>query len=453
MAPGIVPSTASFIGTTNTANTLGYGYFNDGDTYALGTASASGTTYATNDVIGIAFDADAGKLWFSKNGVWIASGDPATGANARYSGITGEWCFALGSFVSHAQTASFANFGQRPFAYTPPTGFKALNTQNLPEPTIKNGNEYFDVALVTGSATVPQTITVNFAPNFLWSKCRNNAVDHGLYDTVRGGNQILSSNTTGSEATTTGNIVTFNSNGATLQAGGSFINDASRTYVDWMWKESASAGFDIVTYTGTGANRTVAHSLGVAPSMIIFKRRNSTSNWPVYHVSNGNTAGVYLNGTNAKNTSVDFWNNTSPTSTVFTLGAANEVNVNTSTNVAYCFSEVAGFSKFGSYTGNGSTDGPFVFCGFRPAFVMIKRTDSTADWYSRDAARDTYNPVNNTLFSNTSAAEENWGGAYPLDFTSNGFKLRTSVAGFNASGGTYIFMAFAESPFKNALAR
>jgi hypothetical protein len=187
--------------------------------------------------------------------------------------------------------------------------------------------------------------------------------------------------------------------------------------------------------------------------MIIFKRRNSTSNWPVYHVSNGNTAGVYLNGTNAKNTSVDFWNNTSPTSTVFTLGAANEVNVNTSTNVAYCFSEVAGFSKFGSYTGNGSADGPFVFCGFRPRFVMLKRTDSTSGWFIWDTARDTFNAMSRDLGAHSSAAEQAFFGTGMLDATSNGFKMRSSDSNVNANGGTYIFMAFAESPFKNSLAR
>jgi hypothetical protein len=456
MAPGIVPSTASFIGTTNTANTLGYGYFNDGDTYALGTASASGTTYATNDVIGIAFDADAGKLWFSKNGVWIASGDPATGANARYSGITGEWCFALGSFVSHAQTASFANFGQRPFAYTPPTGFKALNTQNLPEPTIKKGNQWFDVSLYTGTgSTLAVTNSGSMQPDFVWLKARSSAFQHGLFDAVRGTGKGLVSNTTDAEATFSA-VTSFNSNGFT---NGTDYNNSGTTYVGWQWKESVSAGFDIVTYTGTGSARTVAHSLGVAPKMVIVKNRTTATgggNWPVYHANqNASPASgaTFLNLTNAFGTAAQIWNSTAPSSSAISLGTSAETNFNGATYVAYLFAEVAGFSKFGSYTGNGSsTDGPFVFCGFRPRFVMVKRTDIAGDgWTILDTSRNTYNVANAKIEANASTAES---ASYNvMDVLSNGFKLRDADRSWNGNGGTYIFAAFAEVPFKSALGR
>jgi hypothetical protein len=433
-------TTDTFVGGTATS----YGYYNgNGQKYNNGTGASYGATYTTNDVIGVALDLDAGTLTFYKNG---------TTQGTAFTSLSGLFTPAFSDVDTPSGACDIAvNFGQRPFAYTPPTGFKALNTQNLPEPTIKKGNAYFDVTTYTGTGSARSVTGLGFQPDLVWVKGRSVAYSHLLTDSVRGVSKRLVSDSNAAEVTDTDTLTAFNSDGFSWGTGIGGNQNAA-TYAAWQWKESASAGFDIVTYTGTGANRTVSHSLGVAPSMIIFKRRNSTSNWPVYHVSNGNTAGVYLNGTNAKNTSVDFWNNTSPTSTVFTLGAANEVNVNTSTNVAYCFSEVAGFSKFGSYTGNGSTDGPFVFCGFRPRFVMVKRTDAAENWEIIDTARNAFNAADLPLYPNLSNAEAATSPARE-DVLSNGFKLRTSNGGVNASGGTYIFAAFAEHPFKNSLAR
>jgi hypothetical protein len=221
--------------------------------------------------------------------------------------------------------------------------------------------------------------------------------------------------------------------------------------VAWQWKEGPTQGFDIVTYTGTGANRTIAHNLGVAPSMIITKTRStSLGNWGVYHRSLGATQAINLNLTVAAFTSALWWNNTAPTSSVFTLGTSNDVN-GASTYVAYLFSVVAGFSRFGSYTGNGSTDGPMIFTGFRPAFVMIKRSDSTGNWVIQDSSRSPYNAAAETLSANASAAEGSTGNE--IDILSNGFKIRNSGGDRNTNGGTYIFAAFASSPFKNSLAR
>ena len=473
MSPGIVPSTTSFLNNTNNANGSGYGYFNDGNTYAFGTATASGTTYATNDVIGIAFDATNGKIWFSKNGVWIASGDPANGTNPRYSGITGEWCFAQGSFASAASTA-YVNFGQRSFVYTPPSGFKALCTANLPASTIVKGNQFMDATTYTGNGTTNRAVVNSGAmqPDFVWVKDRSNIANHILVDAVRGVTSVLYSNTTLAQQTGTA-IASLNSNGFSVNepnTGADSSNINGRSYVGWQWNAGGStvtntngsissqvranptAGVSVVTYTGNGTTgATIGHGLGVAPKMMIVKNRVSAQNWTVYHESVGNTKFLRLNTTDTALTASTVWDNTSPTSSVFTLGTTAAVNGTGNDIVTYCFAEIAGFSKFGSYTGNGSTDGTFVYTGFRPKYVMIKRSDSTASWYVYDSVRSTYNAIALSLFPNLSNAEET--GVNELDFLSNGFKMRDTSVNRNANGGTYIYACFAESPFANSNSR
>jgi hypothetical protein len=215
---------------------------------------------------------------------------------------------------------------------------------------------------------------------------------------------------------------------------------------------NTTSGFSVVTWTGALANRTVGHGLGVAPSMIIFKRRDGSTNWSVYHRSLGTSNNIILNGTGAAFNDTTFINNTAPASTVFSVGDSG--GTNQGSMLAYCFAEVPGYSRFGSYTGNGSADGPFVFTGFRPAFLMIKRTDTAGfPWVILDSKRNTFNPENLELYPNTSAAEANGGTLYIEDFLSNGFKIRQTDGTWNANGGTYIFAAFAEAPQKFALAR
>jgi len=206
-----------------------------------------------------------------------------------------------------------------------------------------------------------------------------------------------------------------------------------------------------VTYTGTGSAQTISHSLGVAPKMIIAKNRGGTSSWAVYHASIGAGNAMYLNLTQASAVTTN-WNSTAPTSSVFSVGTAGEANPSGGNLVAYLFAEVAGFSKFGSYTGNGSADGPFVFTGFRPRYVMIKRTDSTGDWFVFDTARNTFNTMSSFLRPNWSDAEAT-NTNHSIDLLSNGFKSRAVDTGVNASGGTFIYAAFSEHPFKNSLAR
>ena len=452
----------SYLGSTAT----GYGYYaNNGNKYNNGAASAYGATYTSTDVIGIAFDADAGTLTFYKNNV---------SQGTAFSGLTGTTYFAA---VGNGGSGAYINFGQQGFTYTPPTGFNALNTYNLPTPKIANGAQYMAATTYTGTGATQtisdggnNTIGTTFQPDLVWIKSRSATTNHNLFDVLRGTTAYLSSNSTSAEATNANTLTAFGSTGFTVGSDASAIgvNVNAATYVGWQWKANGAgvsntngsitstvsanttAGFAVVTYTGTGANATVGHGLGVAPSMIIVKSRTSAFYWRVYHVSLGNTNNVQLNTTNAQETLSTIWNNTSPTSSVFSIGTNGDVNTNTGNYVAYCWAAVPGYSAFGSYTGNGSADGPFVYANMRPRYVLIKRTDSTGDWYIWDTSRNTYNVVGEELLADTSGAGNT---ATDLDILSNGFKIRTTTAAINASGGTFVYAAFAENPFQNSRAR
>jgi len=444
---------ASFIGVSDQSaaatnrtytTTNGWGYYSNAQTYYNNTPASYGATFTTNDVIGVAYDADIGSLSFYKNGV---SQGVAFSTNLFGKPIIPAF---FNGTSSNAQTF-VANFGQRPFTYTPPTGFKALNTLNLPTPTILKGNQYMDATTYTGTGvTRSVTNSGSMQPDLVWVKTRSISNSHQLTDSVRGASLALASDLTLAEYA--GEISAFNSNGFQVTGGANATNGSGVTYVGWQWKEGATQGFDIVTYTGTGANRTIAHNLGVAPSMIIFRARSIVENWPTWHKNL--TAADYvltLNTTNAQASVPSVMNSTAPTSSVFSVGTSAGSNSNGATYVAYLFSEVAGYSKFGSYTGNGSTDGTFVYTGFRPRWVLIKCSSAAGTgWYVYDTVRNTYNVMDLYLRPDVSDAETTF---TTLDCLSNGFKLRTSNSQFNGSGSTYIFAAFAENPFKNALAR
>ena len=305
---------------------------------------------------------------------------------------------------------------------------------------------------------------IGFQPDWIWNKKRSGSGVHSLFDSVRGfgsSGKVLYSNTTGTEATNA-LIKSVSSTGFTVTAS----SDDTGTMVDWCWKAGGSAssnsdgditssvsvnttaGFSIVSYTGNGsATQTIGHGLGAVPKMMIFKRRNSSSDWIVYHNKTGATKYLSLNLTGAASAYEPYFANTEPTSSVFTVDTAGDINGSSDTFIAYLFSEIKGYSKFGSYTGNQNTDGPFVYTGFRPAWVMVKRTDSTSDWLICDSKRPGFNPIDDKLFPNTSQAEDPY---ESFDFVSNGFKITSAGTGHNASGANMIYMAFAESPFVNS---
>ena len=332
-------------------------------------------------------------------------------------------------------------------------------------PTILNGANHMQAVLYTGTGATLTITGLKFQPDLVWIKSRSGATDHKLTDSVRGVTKALVSNSTAAETTDSTGITAFTSDGFTLGANSTY-NTNGATYVAWCWKANGTAvtnnagsitsqvsanttaGFSVVTYTGTGANATVGHGLGVAPSMIIVKNRSVVENWPVYHTSLTANGRILLNTTGAYAASSAQWNNTTPTSSVFTVNTDTGVNGSGNSLVAYCFAAIPGFSAFGSYVGNGSSDGPFVFTNFKPRFVMVKCSSAVSDWTIVDTSRSPYNLSTATLFPNSSAAE---GTGFQIDVLSNGFKLRAT--GVNTSSATYIYAAFAESPFTNALAR
>jgi len=330
-------------------------------------------------------------------------------------------------------------------------------------------SEHFNTVLYTGNGGTQSISSLSFQPDFVWGKDRVGTDNHHLFDILRGTNQRLISNQTAAENTEINCLNSFDTNGFTLGSN-TGLNANGEAHVAWNWKANgagvsntsgsitstvsanADAGFSIVSYTGTGSAGTVGHGLSKAPDLVIQKGRSYADSWHVGSTALSYTSGDFmrLNNTAAVAQNTNIWSSTAPTNTVFSLGADGGVNGSGSTNIAYCFHSVDGHSKVGSYTGNGSTDGTFVYTGFRPAWVLFRKTSSGEEWGMFDSDRDTYNAVNKRLRPHSSAGE---GGGNVCDFTSNGIKLRTTDGQQNGSGSTYIFLAFAENPFKHTNAR
>lgn len=455
------------------------GYNNDGTKSVNGTTTAYGTAWAASDIIGMAFDATTGTLVVYKNN---------TSLGTLASGITGSLGYYPCWFGGNNNAQGSVNFGQRPFSYTPPTGYSALNTYNLPAATINNGATVMAASTYTGNGTSQSIVNSGnnaaatlFKPDFVWLKGRSVAYVNGLFDSVRGAGKNLNSASTAAEGSNDvdGYLSAFNSNGFSLSAGSNSSltwNQNAATYIGWQWQAgqgttssntsgsitstvsvNVSAGFSVATYTGNNSSgSTFGHGLGVTPSFVIIKSRSSATRWLVKAPSITGTNVLALNETSAAASGLNGYIGTLSSSNVQISGinTNSDINASGATYVAYCWSEVAGYSKFGSYTGNGSTDGPFIYCGFRPRFFMVKRTDSTGGWNMIDTSMAPYNLAQPLLQANTSAAEVQ---ASEVDILSNGIKYRGASTNVlydhNVSGANYIYAAFAENPFTIARAR
>lgn len=407
----------------------------------------AGAPYMADGTCGIAVDMDNDKMWVSINGQWFFGGNPVTGANAL-NRLTGNgWSLKGKSFVpavgnlspigAPSNTIGSFNFGQRPFSYGPPTGFRAMNSQTMGTSTAFAGR-----------------------PDFVWLKSRNAATNHALYDSLRDIKKDLVTNNSGAETTQQGGVVQFNDDGAVIGDLAKIntkpvVNYNQQNNVGWMWNEDPAAGFDIVQYTGTNAALTVPHNLGKAPKMILIKNTTVGQPWIVYHgethATSPETYFTMLDSTFARTLAGDAWGNAKPTSAHFTIGTGNDLTTNLinlagSQHIAYVFAEIPGFSKFGSYIGNGAADGPFAYTGFKPRWVMIKETSAAGgNWQIYDTERTPFNTTDNRLDPNTATAE--FTGTDYLDMLSNGFKPRVANLDINVAGRTYIYAAFAEQPF------
>jgi len=449
---------------------------------------------SANDIIGLAYNFDDNEFSIYRN-------NSAVLTNATFTNDVGFSPIAdlyrndstdTGFIFNFGQDSSFAGAktaqgntdgnGIGDFYYAPPSGFLAICSANLPEPTISpnsltQADDHFNTVLYTGNATDDTAIAVDFQPDWTWIKKRSGAQEHVLFDSSRGATKRLFSNLTNAESDEATSLKAFTSSGFTLGTHSS-VNDNTETFVAWNWKANGgttttndasstgvgsqdsvyqantTSGFSIVLYTGTGSNDTFAHGLGVAPKWIIHKKRNGAQHWVHYHVGIGNTRSVLFNTDAQNSASAVNFNNTSPTSTVFSLGTDAYANASGDTYVAYCFAEIEGYSKFGSYTGNATStpaDGTFVYTSFKPLWLMVKRTDLTGQWRIYDTKRSPINYMDELLSADASDAEAE-GSTSRVDFLSNGFKFRGSASGTNKDGGTYIYMAFGSS-FKYANAR
>ena len=460
-----------------TGDSLGY-RSSDGKTYRNSTLATFGDTWDVGDVISVAMDLDNGKVYFGKNNTWQNSGDPTSGSTGTGAAYTisstlvngGGW----GPAVCNEASALFeARFAEEEWSYDAPANFLALNTTNLAAPVVTDPSTNFQVVTYTGNSST-QSITLggnsNMKPDLVWAKSRSNADSHVFQDAARGVGKALFWNNADTEDAVTDAVTSFDTDGFSLGDGSELstgtINTTSRTYVAWNWAAgntgasntdgtinttttyvNTTAGISIGTYTGTGSGATVGHGLGVTPTTVwIFPRSNGDN----HLASNWETGiSVYsekwkLQDSEVAESSANHV--TGASSTTFTLGTNVNVNGSSRTYVAYSFVEVVGFSKFGTYTGNDETSGPYAFCGFAPEMVMIKADVDGEDWIIFDRVRDTSNPAENYLYPNTDAAEAT-SSTQKIDFLSNGFKPRGTDNRINGNDTIHIFAAFAKHPF------
>ena len=485
-ADGTLVGIGSNVGILNShvgSTTTSWGYENSGLIWNNSSGTGSNSSLSNGDIFGVAYDADAGTVKFYKNNTLQSS---------SYSSVTADYYMPQVSLY-HSGSSVIANFGQDSsfagnktaqgnkdgngqgdFYYSPPSGYKALCSANLSNP-LKIPNKHFEPKIYTPNSGNLSVTGFEFQPDLLWLKSRAQGYRHYLFDSVRGtGQKALSSDRTDEEGDDSGSLTSFDSTGFTTSGSSGFNDNGSGTdgAIAWAWKGGGSAvsnsngtitssvsanntaGFSIVTYTGTGSNATIGHGLGVTPQVFIVKKRNADgTNWRVYHhkLNNGSSPedfNLVLNGTFDQLDRTDF-NDTAPTSTTFAVGTHTSTNNSSDTYVAYCFSEVEGYSKFGKYTGNNNANGTFVYLGFRPALLIIKRLESGYSWYMIDNKRDPINRVSENLYANDDMTTYDYAIG---DLLSNGFKLRNTGSDTNQVDD-HIYLAFAESPFKYSRAR
>ena len=473
-------------------------YGHNGNTRGNGTSSTSyGSSYSTGTIIGCALDMDNGKIYWSKDGTFQNSGNPATGTNAAHTGINTNFGYymAFTDYNSGANGAVTINSGQDSsfagekstgsanasdgngfgdFYYTPPSGFLAVCSANMPtseeiDPA-ETDNEYpaknFGVVTYSGTGSTQAITGLGFKPDLVWIKGRDDTTDHRLVNSSIGVGKALRSNTNGGDVSEANGVTAFGNDGFTVGSETGY-NGSTINFVTWAWKANGgttstntsgtiastvqantNAGFSIVTYTGTGTAGTIGHGLGKAPEWILVKNRDQADDWVIYHIFNGNTHYMKLNSGAGKIDNT-FWNDTTPTSSVFSVSTHHSNNASTEKYVAYCWAGIEGFSSFGGWTtASDNVKGPFIHCGFKPKFVMIKMMQTGDGWGILDSVRNTYNPRNTILFANTTAANST-NEAYDVDFLSTGFQVTTSNAQHNhTSYDPYIYMAFADVPAK-----
>jgi hypothetical protein len=460
--------------------------YNDSGTDSGNSAYA----YVAGDTIGVAWDADNKRLWFAKNGTWLGSGDPAGNSNPNVNYTNTE---TQGPFIAYdngtGAQVTHLNFGQNPsfsgqttagtytdgngkglFKYQPPSGFLALCEDNLPTPAIADPGKHFKTVLYRGDGNTGHSITgVGFQPDLVWLKERTSTSSHQWHDSVRGAGNVLFSNTTNAESYSDTYLYSLDSDGFTLGSSGG-VNASTDDYVAWCWKAGGAAvsntdgsittqvsanqtaGFSIVTGTQTSGTTTFGHGLSQAPDFIITKQTNGTTGWYTWHKGIPITETLRLDNNNASS-SFSHWV-TLPTDSVFSMGSGFGSG---EAYVCYCWHEVEGFSKFGSYQGTGQADGPLVYCGFKPAWVMVKNADDTGgrNWGIQDSSRQPINPCDKQLKADSSEVENSGlaDSTFQIDMLSNGFKVRNNTGIWNNNGETIIFAAFAESPFQTANAK
>jgi len=461
-------------------------------------AASGGDSWSDGDILQIAVDIDAGKWWFGKNNTWSGSGDPANGNNpidtftagtemnvwvASYNGSSymiinaGQSSGFAGNKSSGSANATDGNgFGD--FYYTPPTNFNALCQGNVaidadidPAKTDDDfiGGKQFEAYSYTGNATARSLTGLGFQPDLVWTKQRTSGDNGKMTDSTRGVTKQVISNSDAGESTDVGGVTAFGSDGFSIGTDNGY-NQNGETYIAWCWRANggtttsngtgsitstvqanAEAGFSIITYTGNGsAGATIGHGLGKAPEFMLIKRRSSSQTWAVYSVGLGATKNVALNNNNSAATGTAWFNDTEPSATLITLGTEGRVNQNTGTYVCYAWTSIPGFSSFGSYNGTGNTQGAFVYTGFRPKLVMLKRTDGAGSYLVSDATRRPFNDEDyRELYWNDTSAEQTGTNTHDgVDYLSNGFRLRGTNLGSQGSNNDYIYAAWGDIPFR-----